>query len=207
MELITDSLYKISIYHIMKGSNHADAQVSVFIDYNNNQQYDSPNERVFTGIANINNFYLNGSFQTPTNPALNVATGLRVVLNNDLSPNGASDNGVGTFVSGETEDFLVRFKLKQLVSTGIEETQILDQIGVYPNPTNGKVFVGFNLHENLGVQLSVLSITGAVLESRVINGVKGPMVEEFNLGAYAKGTYLIRLQTEKGSYVRRIVVE
>ncbi len=207
MELITDSLYKISIYHIMKSSNHADAQVSVFIDYNNNQQYDSPNERVFTGVANVNNFYLNGSFQTPISPALNVATGLRVVLNNDLSPNGASDNGVGTFVSGETEDYLVRFKLKQLVSTDLEEVQILDQIGVYPNPTNGKVFVGFYLHENLNVQLTILSITGAVLESRTINGLKGQAVEEFNMGSFAKGTYLIRLQTEKGSYVRRIVVE
>lgn len=207
MELITDSLYKISIYHIMKGGVHADAQVSVFIDYNNNQLYDVPNERIFTGVASVNSFYLNGTFNTPLNPALNVATGLRVVLNNDLSPNGASDNGVGTYISGETEDYLVKFKLKQLIPTAVGDQDVINQIGVYPNPTSSNVYVGFNLQEDLSVELSVLSLTGAVIETHPIHGIKGPHVEEIQLGGYSKGTYFIRLQTTKGSFVRRVIVQ
>jgi hypothetical protein len=114
MQLETDSAYKFAIYHIMRNANHSDAKVTVFIDFNNNQVYDIPQERVFSGVAGVSTYYLFGYVRTPLFPAINTATGLRVVLNNDLGSSAASDNGVGLYESGETEDYLVTFKYKQL---------------------------------------------------------------------------------------------
>lgn len=48
MALMTDSTYKLAVYHIMRTPTHADARVTVFIDYNNNQVYDIPQERVYS---------------------------------------------------------------------------------------------------------------------------------------------------------------
>lgn len=208
MDLSTDSTYKLSIYHIMKSLTHADAKITVFIDYNNNQAYDVPNERVFTGIANVNNFYLVGSFTTPVNPALNVPTGMRVVLNNDLGASAASDNGVGTYVSGETEDYLVKFRLKQLFPTSLEEVSQLDNVGVYPNPANSKVYIGFDAKENMDVTISIISMTCSLVDTRVVSNIYGAHVSEFNVGSLAKGAYMIKISTSNGAnLMRKLIVE
>lgn len=207
MDLYVDSLYKFSVYHIMKGSVHADAKVTVFIDYNNNKLYDIPNERIYTGIADINNFYLVGHFQTPPNPALSVPTGLRVILNNDVNNSTASDNAIGTYTSGETEDYLVRFKLKLFNPNQVEDVTSINNIEIYPNPTSGNVFVGFTATEETDVNLSVITITGTEILSKNYNNIIGNQVAEINLANYAKGAYLIKIKTNKGSFVRKVVVE
>ncbi|MBP6625348.1 MAG: T9SS type A sorting domain-containing protein, partial [Chitinophagaceae bacterium] len=207
MDLYADSTYKLSIFHIIKTAYHADAKVTVFIDYNNNQTYDVPNERVFSGIADINNFYLNAEIVTPPSPALNVGTGLRIVLNNDVSPNAASDNGVGTYISGETEDYLVRFKLKPIFPTSIENNDAIQQIGVYPNPTSGIVYVGLKANEAIQFKMTVLAMTGTIIEEREIKADKGNFVTEFDMSKLAKGTYMIKIASNKGNFVRRVVVE
>ncbi|MEZ5045395.1 MAG: GEVED domain-containing protein [Chitinophagaceae bacterium] len=207
MILSTDSTYKFSIYHVMNTVNHKDAKVTIFIDYNNNQQYDLPAERVFTGIADINNFYLNGYVTTPIAPAINVPTGLRVILNNDIGPNPASDNGIGLYTSGETEDYIVQFKLKQLF-TGINNSAIsLDHVTVYPNPTSGNVFVSFQTKELMPVQIDVLSMTGAVVYKQNVAPVFGNKVLELPLANLAKGTYIVKLTTEKGNFIKKLTVQ
>lgn len=207
MDLYADSTYKLSIFHIIKTASHADAKVTVFIDYNNNQAYDVPNERVFSGIADINNFYLNAEIVTPPSPALNVGTGLRIVLNNDVSPNAASDNGVGTYISGETEDYLVRFKLKPIFPTSIENNDAIQQIGVYPNPTSGIVYVGLKANEAIQLKMTVLAMTGTIIEEREMKADKGNFVTEFDMSKLAKGTYMIKIASNKGNFIRRVVVE
>ncbi|MBK7763398.1 MAG: T9SS type A sorting domain-containing protein [Bacteroidetes bacterium] len=206
MALMTDSTYKLAVYHIMRTPTHADARVTVFIDYNNNQVYDIPQERVFTGLADISNYYLYTYIHTPLFPAINTPTGLRVVLNNNVSPNTASDTGVGLYTSGETEDYLVSFQFKQLPSS-IHDVYAIDQIAVYPNPTSGKVYVGLNAIEMTNLNISILNITGTVLDQKQFDKIQGEFVTELNLTNYAKGTYLIKINSDKGNFVRRVVVE
>jgi hypothetical protein len=208
MTLYVDSLYKFSIYHIMKGSVHADARVTMFIDYNNNKIYDIPDERVFTGIADVNNFYLVGQLQTPPAPALSVPTGLRIILNNELAPNPASDNAVGTYTSGETEDYLVRFSLKIFNPNSLEgQDDQGNSLTVYPNPTRGLTYLGFETKKSVNARLLVMNMTGSTLLERDLGQVHGKMVSELSLGHLPAGTYLIRVQTEEGSYIRRLLLE
>ncbi len=206
MQLFTDSTYKIAIYDIMKSPTHADAKVTVFIDYNNNQVYDIPQERIFSGISDINNYYLYSYFRTPSFPAINTPTGMRVVLNNDVSANAASDFGVGLYTSGETEEYLVSFLFKQLPNS-VDNFSGLQNIGVYPNPTSDLIYVGLTTKENTTLSIQTMSITGAILSEKKFDNVNGNFVTEIDLSNYAKGTYLVKIISNKGNFIRRVVVE
>jgi len=206
MELLTDSTYKFAVYHIMRSLTHADARVSIFIDFNNNLVYDIPQERIFYGIADINNFYLTGYVHTPTFPAINTPTGLRIVLNNNTAPNSASDTGVGLYTSGETEDYLVKFRFKQLPNQ-VKDLYQIDNIAVYPNPSSGMVYLGLTAHAKTHLQISILNIAGATLEEKQFDKVEGEFITELNLANYAKGTYMVKITSEQGSFIRRVVIE
>lgn len=206
MILYTDSTYRISVYHIMKSITHADAKVTVFIDYNNNQIFDIPGERVFSGIADINNFYLDGEFITPANAAVNVPCGMRVVLNNDVGPNAASDTGLGLYTSGETEDFLVEFQNFSW-PTAVEELSPIESVSLYPNPTSGQLYVGFNAPEKTDVNIQIVSVTGAILQTQQMNDVFGSQSVMLDMSAYSKGVYLVKFSTPNGNFSRRVTVE
>ena len=128
-----------------------------------------------------------------------------MVLNNDVGPNAASDNGIGLYTSGETEDYLVSFKYKQLVNA-VHDLYSIDNIGVYPNPTNGKVYVGLTAEETTSLSIQTLSITGSLLSEKKFDKVHGDFVTELDLENYAKGTYLVKIVSNRGNFVRRIVV-
>ncbi|MGI9191344.1 MAG: GEVED domain-containing protein [Chitinophagaceae bacterium] len=208
LDLYVDSLYQFAVYHIMKGSVHADAKVTIFIDYNNNKIYDIPEERVFSGIADINNYYLNAPILTPSSPALSVPTGMRVVLNNNVSPNAPSDNAVGVYTSGETEDYLVRFNLKLFGPSSVNTSDYaLGNVEVYPNPTSGRVYVGCDIYEKTLVRLKVLTVSGQVLEERAWEAMPGKAVHELSLTGYSSGVYFVQLETSKGQFVRKLTIE
>lgn len=206
IELFVDSLYKFSVYHILKGGYHQDAKVTMFIDYNNNKQYDIPSERVYSGIADVNNFYLVGQLLTPSSPALSVPTGLRIILNNDTSPNAASDNGVGTYTSGETEDYIVKFKLKIFSPNSIDDKELNNELSLYPNPSSGIVYFSLNVPHREDVLYSVIDMTGKTILQSQIMQVKGQYTGELNLAHLAKGSYLIKFNLNNQSLIRRITV-
>jgi hypothetical protein len=206
IELYVDSLYKFSVYHVMKGSVHSDAKVTMFIDYNNNKLYDIPDERVYSGIADINNYYLVGQLLTPPTPALSVPTGLRIVLNNDVSSNAPSDNGVGVYTSGETEDFLVKFKLKIFNPNSTHEMDWVQDVSLYPNPSSGIVYYSLNLPKSTSVEWILMDITGNVLSENHLNHVKDQYVGEINLSHLAKGNYLVKFIIENQTLIRRVTI-
>jgi hypothetical protein len=136
-----------------------------------------------------------------------VGTGLRIVLNNDISNNPASDNGVGIYTSGETEDYLVRFKYKPIFPAGVDQISAIQQVGVYPNPTSGLVYVGLTIREAIDFNLAILSVTGATLQEKSFSAGKGNFVTELDMSGFAKGTYMLKISSKQGNFVRRVVVE
>jgi hypothetical protein len=137
-----------------------------------------------------------------------VPTGLRVVLNNNTSPNPASDNGVGVYTSGETEDYLVRFNLKLFGPSSLQNyDQSIGNVDVYPNPASGRVYVGFDIFEKTAVRLQLLSVTGQVLEDRAWDATPGKEVNELSLLGLSSGIYFIRVDTEKGQFIRKLTIE
>lgn len=70
----------------------------------------------------------------------------------------------------------------------------LDQIVVYPNPTNGSITIGSN--DVVGVE--VYSTNGSKIETFV-------GTTQFDISHLTTGTYMIRIITTQGSTVRRVI--
>ncbi|RYE17376.1 MAG: hypothetical protein EOP51_23990, partial [Sphingobacteriales bacterium] len=49
IEMFVDSVYDFSVFHTQFNRTHGDAKITVFVDFNNNKQYDIPEERIYTG--------------------------------------------------------------------------------------------------------------------------------------------------------------
>ncbi len=208
IKLYADSTYKVSFYNTLKGYVHADAKITMFIDYNNNKQYDVlQGEKIFTGLSGSTTFYLPMTFTTATNPILNSPTGMRLILNNNVAPNAASDNGVGNYVSGETEDFLVMFIPKPVYPASVNDVFSKENVLIYPNPSDGKIFVNSNINNMEEMNIIVSTITGAEVFRREYKNINGEFKATLDLEHLAKGTYTIKMQSNRGSVLQKIVLQ
>ena len=77
--------------------------------------------------------------------------------------------------------------------TGIDDYE-LQNLTLYPNPTNGKVFIG---HENV-LSVEVFDKTGRLLT--VLRNVN-----EIDLSAFADGLYTLRIALPEGVVIRKVV--
>jgi hypothetical protein len=83
----------------------------------------------------------------------------------------------------------------------------IGNIGVYPNPTSGKVYVGLTATEATNLTIQTMSITGAILAEKKFNQVNGEFVTELDMSNYAKGSYMLKIISNKGNFTRKVVVE
>lgn len=203
LDLFTGSIYKFSVYHILNTSIHSDAQVSIFIDYNGDQTFD-PSERVFNGFSNAANFFLNATVGIPPSAVTNTPVIMRVVLNDDLTANGPSTSGTGNFLSGETEDFYLRFN--EPISTKNLDDKI-QNVGIYPNPTPDELNVDFTTLESVNVDIDILSVTGSILRTKNLGKVYGDKHVTFDLKDLSSGIYMMRFTAGDTKFVRRLTIQ
>lgn len=200
-----DSTYSFNLDHIILRNDHADAKVTMFIDYNGNGSYDIPAERVYSTFTTAVQWQKSGTITIPGNAVLNTKTGLRVVLNNDTAANAASDEACGVYTSGETEDYIVSFKK---VPVGIEDMGNLAKgIHISPNPTTGQIVLAYSGEDIDNVMMEVTNITGAVLYKQSLKHLKKKEHVKLNLGGYSKGMYFINLKSANDKFTAKIVLQ
>ena len=88
--------------------------------------------------------------------------------------------------------------------TSIEEPEAA-AIQVYPNPTSGistLTIQGLNVAE---AEIQLLDLTGRVLSSKRVYPVSGGIETTINFGKFASGVYVVRINSQDYSVVRRIV--
>lgn len=87
------------------------------------------------------------------------------------------------------------------IGVGIEENgEVLHNVIVYPNPTDGKVTVSADGE-------MIAEIRAYSLEGRMVKRVRVADTEaELNFDALAKGTYLLQIQLQQGDIVRKKLV-
>lgn len=96
--------YPISIHQI-NSNNFTQAVGIVYIDYNQNGNFEFPSEQTFLGYTNGNagGNVLNGNVSIPAN-ALTGLTRMRIIL---VDYGSASQASCGTYNQGETEDYII----------------------------------------------------------------------------------------------------
>jgi hypothetical protein len=200
-----DSSYQFSVMQTQPNRKHSDAKVTIFIDFNNNKLYDIPAERIYTGFTTVGSFVRTGSVIIPSTVITGVPTGLRIIVNNDISPNTASDDACGEYKSGETEDYIVTFVRQFPVN--VNDVKGLDNISVYPNPTTGRFTLGFNTTTPQQVNVLVKNVTGQQVYSKAYNHNGGSFSEQIDLSNYAKGIYMVELTANGVKTIQKLVLQ
>lgn len=206
-ELWIDSTYSFDLYHIMRSTIHADAKITVFVDFDADLQYDIPQELVYTGYTASNNYVISGSFTVPSNALPDIPTGMRVILNNDVGPNVPSDQACGAYESGETEDYVVIIRSPQ---TSVSDVRKMGHFNLFPNPTSGKFTVSYTTKEVIEeATLTVTNVMGAKILEQQLGKRAGNATyhDELDLSNRARGVYFVELKTDHERMTRKVVVQ
>ena len=98
-------------------------------------------------------------------------------------------------------------KVTVVVCPATHEQQLLGELKMYPNPTQGLVNLEMTQFESGNYRVNVLNIDGRqILTQPIVVGGGNAMVQ-LNLATAPKGMYLVKLQSEKGIMVRRLVIQ
>lgn len=84
--------------------------------------------------------------------------------------------------------------------------KLVTGIAVYPNPSKGQFRMKLGLLAAERVQVTVLDGKGTIVQQRQMGVSEGGIVE-LNLSGKAKGLYLIKVVSEKGTQVAKVVVQ
>ncbi len=98
---------------------------------------------------------------------------------------------------GELQNWALRICYADDIMSTDDESQYA--VALFPNPTNGSLFV--ELGEFRAERALLMDLSGRVLENRV---VQSPRLE-FNLSRYANGVYFVRLEGNGANAVYKVV--
>jgi hypothetical protein len=105
-----------------------------------------------------------------------------------------------------TQSDTVRITFKQK-NPGIEENNsLISHVSLSPNPANGDVTLSFTSIGNYPVGIEILGFTGQVAWQKAFAAQSGKntiRIEDLGLPG---GLYLVRLKTEAGNLVRKLIV-
>jgi hypothetical protein len=171
----------------------ADDQVLVWIDFDQSESFE-PGELVYTSPLGVGPH--TGTIAIPVNASLG-QTRMRIRLHDSVLGGNTAPCGTSTY--GQVEDYTINID----ISTGLSEVGSLD-LGVYPNPSNGDLFVRHNIDGP--VVLDVLDIAGHVVYSAQRSLVSGEVAQLPLAGKLAAGTYILRVTGENIRGEQRVVV-
>lgn len=205
IEISADSLYQMTVFHTMSSAVHADAKVTVFMDFNNNNNYDLPEDLVYLGYTSIGTFTLVDKVKVKPMAIYDVPTGMRVILNNDIAPNAPSDQGCGVFTSGETEDYMIIFRKN---GTKVNTIDGISDLSIYPNPANGKFTLSFNTGKNIkNVELNITNMTGQLVMAQHYEASGKGFSKVIDLENQPKGVYFVELRSEVQRMITKLAIE
>ncbi len=80
---------------------------------------------------------------------------------------------------------------------GINEfNESINDISLYPNPTDGELNVSFSALKNKDMQFQVLDITGKIIQNNVVNAVQGSNLVLLDTQIFAAGSYFLKIMSD-----------
>ncbi len=148
-----------------------------------------PNSYLLDAGAGFNQTYLwsNGS----TSQTLTVTT------DGTYSVTVTSGNGCES-----TDEVTVNFQ-----PNAVNEPTLAGQLNLFPNPTSGWVNLAFSEFEAGAYSVGVYDVVGRLLLAQNIDIQAALQTTKLDLNAFSKGTYFVKVGSEKGVLVRRVTVQ
>jgi PKD repeat protein len=80
---------------------------------------------------------------------------------------------------------------------GINEfNESINDISLYPNPTDGELNVSFSASKNKDMQFQVLDITGKIIQNNLVNAVQGSNLVLLDTQIFAAGSYFLKIMSD-----------
>jgi hypothetical protein len=108
-----------------------------------------------------------------------------------------------------SEDNLVVGGIKFVVhennveTTAANDIPEIDEIAVWPNPTSDRLKVRLDYNSSISLHASLMDINGKVLTAK--RDLNNSSNIEFDMSEFAPGFYILRIQSEQGSLVRKVL--
>jgi len=92
---------------------------------------------------------------------------------------------------------------------GIEETNLtsINDVQVYPNPSEGELNVHFSIPTNNEVNLRITDVTGKIVQFQKINGVTGSNLVLLNTQSLTSGMYFLNYQVGNFQKTTQFIVK
>ncbi len=86
--------------------------------------------------------------------------------------------------------------------TGLDNNTVINDFIIYPNPTKGVFTVNVKGVDN-NTTLSILDVLG----KQVVHQAITSSTTSINLSGYNKGVYFVKIQSDKGNVIKKVVIE
>ena len=72
----------------------------------------------------------------------------------------------------------------------------INDLSLYPNPTDGELNVSFSASKNKDMQFQVLDITGKIIQNNLVNAVQGSNLVLLDTQIFAAGSYFLKIMSD-----------
>ncbi len=116
---------------------------------------------------------------------------------------------VGFHVFSPADRYAMQIDNIKIVNTGLVDTEDkevveVDNILLYPNPTNGELSVNLQFTDTKEeVEVILQDLTGRILETRTLNNVSDEQFQ-FDLSYYNSGLYLVTVKDGQNAVTRKV---
>jgi hypothetical protein len=101
---------------------------------------------------------------------------------------------------------MIRMNFGNVWTTGIQDNSSINKISVYPNPTTDKVTISFNNNKAEQLSISLKNVLGKTIFSNK-QSIAVNAKQVIDLSTFAKGVYILEINTEKESFSEQLIVE
>lgn len=106
------------------------------------------------------------------------------------------------------QEFTMRWNEKNLISAGIFENNAnLNELNIFPNPTNGNFTLVYTLASSEKVSISVYDFTGKKVDVKLTNGNLGLNTLLISGNEYAKGIYLVEIVAGNKKETKKLIIQ
>jgi len=93
------------------------------------------------------------------------------------------------------------------LSTGLEGPDYINELNIYPNPSEDVFTITFNSEKAQRYNLSVTNVLGEVLYSEKLDDFIGLYSKQVSLSNYSKAVYFLEIETNEGRVNKKLILQ
>ena len=99
------------------------------------------------------------------------------------------------------------FSKEKILSVGMMESINVLNVSTYPNPATDFLNIVLHQKDNEKLNVTVFNMSGSLVYSELFAGTSGVNNLQLSVGEYAKGLYLVNVESQKASVQTRFIVK